>query len=96
MKDLQIRFGIVLLVIVSIVSFMLGRSMKPFLEERAGKTAAVEPSGGDENTPESGFSSQLAALAGSGCVSCHLDEAHLKASAAGGKKAKSALQSGAG
>lgn len=35
MKDLQLRFGIVLLVIISVVSFMIGRSLKPILDARS-------------------------------------------------------------
>ena len=34
MKDLQLRFGIVLLVIISLVSFMIGRSLKPIMDAR--------------------------------------------------------------
>jgi len=43
---MQVRFGIVLLVIVSIVSFMLGRSTKILLTEKEGAAAQGETSPG--------------------------------------------------
>ncbi len=47
MKDLQLRFGIVLLVIISVVSFMIGRSLRPVMDARAHAEVALEVPGSD-------------------------------------------------
>jgi len=45
MKDLQLRFGIVLLVIISLVSFMIGRSLKPIMDARGRDEVVLGVSG---------------------------------------------------
>lgn len=41
MKDLQVRFGVVLLVIISVVSFMIGHSLRPVMDARNGSGAVA-------------------------------------------------------
>jgi len=47
MKDLQLRFGIVLLVIISVVSFMIGRSVRPIMDARSRAEVVLEAPGGN-------------------------------------------------
>ena len=42
MKDLQLRFGLVLLAIISVVSFMIGRSLRTVIDDRTGGAMALE------------------------------------------------------
>lgn len=55
MSTLQTRFGIVLLIIISIVSFMVGRSLRPVMDARSQSAAVLGVSeGGTAPSPAEG------------------------------------------